>query len=137
MALREVSEKKINIFVWFHEKNSRSQYPYHSLFQFLPNQSLSEQVKFDDWLKYIIFPLLQCTKQTIDILPRYFIIFLASLANVHYKYVLTWASGVSQSITCFNVMYHHTPSLYHFIHLIVTHFIFSKKDDIMVYLMSQ
>ena len=80
-----------------------------NIFQFLPSQSLSEQVKFDDWLKYIIFLLLQCTKQTIDILPRYFIIFLASLANVHYKYVLTWASGVSQSITCFNVMYHHPP----------------------------
>jgi len=42
---------QVTIFVECHENNSRIQYPYISngnIFQFLPSQSLSEQVKFDD-----------------------------------------------------------------------------------------
>ena len=40
---------QVTIFVECHENNSRIQYPYNgNIFQFLPSQSLSEQVKFDD-----------------------------------------------------------------------------------------
>ena len=41
---------QVTIFVECHENNSRIQYPLSNgnIFQFLPSQSLSEQVKFDD-----------------------------------------------------------------------------------------